>query len=309
MKSVQVLLSTYNGERYITEQIESIMKQSYPDVSVLVRDDGSSDGTVQKLQQMEQLYPGRIELIQGSNLGVIGSFFELLVMSDHHADYYCFCDQDDVWFDHKVKTAVSKLDNEMNIAEPGMVFTSTLLTDGELNSQGIWPNPPRREPSFYNALYENVAIGATITMNQSARNLFINGRSVDSQKILMHDWWFYLLISAFGKVIYDPGPSMLYRQHGNNVVGGSNSPVEKLKNKFNSFKRHIGKDLLRAQALEFRRLYGEQLEGEKREQLDLFVAPRSRLIDRLKYMNRSRLHRQSRSESLLFKFLVLVGFI
>lgn len=309
MKNVQVLLSTYNGERYITEQIESIMKQSYPDVSVLVRDDGSSDGTVEQIQRMEQLYPGRIELIQGSNLGLVGSFFELLVMSDPHAEYYCFCDQDDVWLDHKVKSAVTKLDIPVHTGEPSMVFTSTQLTDGELNSKGIWPKPPRREPSFYNALYENVAIGATITMNQSARNLFIKGKSVDSNKILMHDWWLYLLISAFGKVIYDPVPSMLYRQHGNNVVGGSNSPVEKIKNKFNSFKRHIGKDLLQTQALEFRRLYGEQLEDEKREQLDLFVAPRPRVMDRFRYMSRSKLHRQSRSESMLFKFLILIGFI
>ncbi|MFC7679247.1 glycosyltransferase family 2 protein [Paenibacillus sp. GCM10028914] len=309
MKRVQVLLSTYNGERYIVEQIESIMKQSYREVAVLIRDDGSTDGTIEKIQQLEKTYLGRIELIQGANLGVVGSFFELLIMSDPHADYYCFCDQDDVWFDHKVKSAVSKLDTTVHSGEPAMVFTSTQLTDGELNSKGIWPKSPRREPSFYNALYENVAIGATITMNKSARDLFVDGRSVDSNKILMHDWWFYLLLSAFGKVIYDPEPSMMYRQHGNNVVGGSNSLVGKLKNKLNSFKKHTGKELLLIQATEFRRIYDEQLKHEKREQLDLFLASRPRMIDRFKYISRSKLHRQSRSESLLFKFLIIIGFI
>lgn len=309
MKRVQVLLSSYNGERYIIEQIESIMKQSYPNVTVLVRDDGSSDGTLEKIQQMKQFYPGRIQLIEGSNLGVVGSFFELLVMSDPSAEYYCFCDQDDVWFDHKVESAVSRLEIAMQTGQPAMVFTSTQLTDEELNSKSIWPQPPGRQPSFYNALYENVAVGATITINKLARDLFIYGKSVDSKKILMHDWWFYLLVSAFGKIIYDPQPSMMYRQHENNVVGGSNSLIGKLKNKINSFRRHYGKELLQTQALEFRRIYGEQLKHEKREQLDLFLTPRSRVIDRLKYINRSKLHRQSRWESLLFKFMILIGFI
>ncbi|WP_422658501.1 glycosyltransferase family 2 protein [Paenibacillus sp. EC2-1] len=309
MKRVQVLLSTYNGERYIAEQIESIMKQSYPNVTVLIRDDGSSDGTLEKIQQMKQVYSGRIQLIEGTNSGVVGSFFELLNRSDPYADYYCFCDQDDVWLAHKVKSALSKLDTAVQNHEPAMAFTSTELTDGELNPKGIWPMPPLRKPSFYNALYENVAVGATITINKLARDLFIYGKSVDSKKILMHDWWFYLLVSAFGKVIYDHQPSMMYRQHENNVVGGSNSLVGKLKNKLNSFRRHYGKEFLYTQALEFRRIYGEQLKHEKREQLDLFLTPRPRVIDRLKYMSRSKLHRQSRWENLLFKFLILIGFI
>lgn len=190
-----------------------------------------------------------------------------------------------------------------------MVFTSTYLTDDELNRKGAWPKPPAQEPSFFNALYENIAIGATITMNRSARNLFINSQSVDSQKVLMHDWWFYLLVSAFGTVIYDNKPSMLYRQHNNNVVGGSNSLVGKLKSKWASFKRHTGKDLLHKQASEFDRIYGSRLTGEQKEQLDLFLATRTRFMDRLHYARKSKLYRQSKAESLLFKFFILIGFI
>lgn len=309
MKKVQVLLSAYNGEQYISEQIQSILNQKHAAVSILIRDDGSTDKTIEILDQWVTTHPGKIKLIKGTNVGVVSSFFELLRAADAEADYYCFCDQDDVWLDHKIEHAISRLDSSIYTEVPAMVFTSTYLTDDELNRKGAWPKPPAQEPSFFNALYENIAIGATITMNRSARNLFINSQSVDSQKVLMHDWWFYLLVSAFGTVIYDNKPSMLYRQHNNNVVGGSNSIVGKLKSKWASFKRHTGKDLLHKQASEFDRIYGSRLTGEQKEQLDLFLATRTRFMDRLRYARKSKLYRQSKVESLLFKFFILIGFI
>ncbi|MCI1778013.1 MAG: glycosyltransferase family 2 protein [Paenibacillus lautus] len=309
MKKVQVLLSAYNGEQYISEQIQSILHQTHAAVSILIRDDGSTDKTMELLDQWVTTHPDQIKLIKGTNVGVVSSFFELLRAADAEADYYCFCDQDDVWLDHKVEHAIARLDSSIYTEVPAMVFTSTYLTDDKLNRKGAWPKPPAQEPSFFNALYENIAIGATITMNRSARNLFINSQSVDSQKVLMHDWWFYLLVSAFGTVIYDNKPSMLYRQHNNNVVGGSNSIVGKLKSKWASFKRHTGKDLLHKQASEFDRIYGSRLTGEQKEQLDLFLATRTRFMDRLRYARKSKLYRQSKAEGLLFKFLILIGFI
>ncbi|QOT09881.1 glycosyltransferase family 2 protein [Paenibacillus sp. JNUCC32] len=309
MKKVQVLLSAYNGEQYISEQIQSILNQTHAAVSILIRDDGSTDKTMELLDQWVTTHPDKIKLIKGTNVGVVSSFFELLRAADAEADYYCFCDQDDVWLDHKVEHAIARLNSSIHTEVPAMVFTSTYLTDDELNRKGAWPKPPAQEPSFFNALYENIAIGATITMNRSARNLFINSQSVDSQKVLMHDWWFYLLVSAFGTVIYDNKPSMLYRQHNNNVVGGNNSLVGKLKSKWASFKRHTGKDLLHKQASEFDRIYGSRLIGEQKEQLDLFLATRTRFMDRLHYARKSKLYRQSKAESLLFKFFILIGFI
>lgn len=309
MKKVQVLLSAYNGEQYISEQIQSILNQTHAAVSILIRDDGSTDKTMELLDQWVTTHPDKIKLIKGTNVGVVSSFFELLRAADTEADYYCFCDQDDVWLDHKVEHAIARLDSSIYTEVPAMVFTSTYLTDDELNRKGTWPKPPAQEPSFFNALYENIAIGATITMNQSARNLFIYSQSVDSQKVLMHDWWFYLLISAFGTVIYDNTPSMLYRQHSNNVVGGSNSIVGKFKSKWASFKRHTGRDLLYKQASEFDRIYGSRLTDIQKEQLMLFLTPRRRFIDRLHYARKSKLYRQSRAESLLFKIFILTGFI
>lgn len=309
MNKVQVLLSAYNGEQYISEQIQSILDQRHPSIFILIRDDGSTDGTVELLEKLMRLYPDKIQIIKGSNVGVVSSFFELLRSADPEADYYCFCDQDDVWLDHKVENAITRLNSSLHTEVPAMVFTSTYLTDDQLKQKGTWPKPPAQEPSFFNALYENIAIGATITMNQSARNLFMHSKSVNSEKVLMHDWWFYLIVSAFGTVIYDSTPSMLYRQHSNNVVGGSNSILGKLKSKWASFKRHIGRDLLHKQASEFYRIYESRLQGDHKDQLELFIAPRRRFVDRLRYARKSRLYRQSRAESLLFKFFILIGFI
>lgn len=309
MNKVQVLISTYNGELYITEQIQSILSQRYPDITILIRDDGSNDRTVELMEVLMNLHPDKIKLIKGSNFGVVSSFFELLRAADPEVDYYCFCDQDDVWLDHKVENAIKRLNSSVHTEVPAMVFTPTYLTDDELNPKGIWPKPPAQEPSFFNALYQNIAIGATITMNQSARKFFMYSKSVNSEKVLMHDWWFYLLISAFGTVIYDNTPSMLYRQHRNNAVGGSNSIFDKLRSKWASFKSHTGRDLLHKQASEFNRIYGPRLQGVQKEQLELFLAPRRRFVDRLRYARKSKLYRQSKVESLLFKFFILIGFI
>lgn len=308
MKQVQVLLSSYNGKHYISEQLQSIFNQSYPHISVLVRDDGSTDQTLVLLKEYAKVHPDRIKVIAGSNVGVVSSFFELVQQSDPHADYYCFCDQDDVWLEHKVERAVTMLDSQADHV-PGMVFTSTDLADKDLNSLGTWPKPPLREPSFYNALVQNIAVGATIMLNKAARNKFMEGNQIDPNKIIMHDWWFYLLVSGFGNVMYDKNPSMLYRQHENNVVGGSNSLFNKLKQKYRSYIKHKGEHLLVKQASEFYRVYGHLMEDSKREQLELFIAPRERLREKIDFLQRSKLYRQSIVEQLLFRFLILVGYI
>lgn len=307
MKKVQVLLSAYNGEHYIAEQINSIIHQSYPHISILIRDDGSSDRTMEVIQSLVKTYPERIAVIQGRNVGVVASFLELMQDSDPHADYYCFCDQDDVWLEHKVESALECL--KPHDEKAAMVFTATRLADRALQAQGIWPKPPKRQPSFYNALVQNIAVGATITVNKSARDLFVNYPGVEHNRIIMHDWWFYLIVSAMGHVIYDSNPSMLYRQHGNNVVGGSNSVISKIRQKFRSFIKHRGKYMLRRQAEEFHRVYGHLLNKEKKSQLEMFIAPRKNVYQRVKYLRRSQLYRQSLLEQCLFKFLIISGYI
>ncbi|HFL3236591.1 TPA: glycosyltransferase, partial [Clostridioides difficile] len=106
---VCVMLSTYNGEKYIDEQIESLLAQSQVDLHIHIRDDGSYDGTVQKVREYAKSYPDQIHVTEGENVGVIGSFFELMLQTSTVYDFYAFCDQDDVWKPYKLSRAVGRL--------------------------------------------------------------------------------------------------------------------------------------------------------------------------------------------------------
>lgn len=305
MDKVQVLLSTYNGEAYIEEQLQSILQQTYQNIVILIRDDGSSDSTVPIIQKFMDMYSDKICFIKGSNVGVIESFFYLLQSVDLDASYYCFCDQDDVWMNDKVERAVQSL----HLCDTaGMYFSSTMLTDQSLNPIKVWPASPQKAPHFYNALVQNIAVGATMVINKAARDLIVS-RSLNMKNIQMHDWWIYLCVSAFGKVYYDERPTIYYRQHNNNVVGGHRTVIHELQNKWRSFRKHSGHKLLRKQAVEFNKLYADSLDTEKLNQLQLFIQDRNSIKERYQFLQRSKLYRQSFIENQLFKFLILIEYI
>lgn len=308
MSRIQVLLSSYNGERYITEQLNSLSSQTQAKWTIRLRDDGSSDRTWQIIEAWQDKFADRTFSEKGPNVGVIPSFFELIRQADEEYDYFCFCDQDDVWMPEKMQRAIDRL-SKMEKGVPAMIFTSTQLVDAQLNLLGKWPDKPLKTPSFYNALYQNIAVGATVTFNRSALQL-IRSHMPDTNRVLMHDWWFYLCVSAFGEVLYDPEPSILYRQHGNNAVGGETSKLGKLKKKWASFRKHRGSHKLVAQAREFHRLYaGELKDSEKFSQLEAFIEPRTTALQRIRYLKHSKLYRQSKLENLLFRLLILIGYI
>lgn len=304
---VQVLLSTFNGEKYIAEQIQSILNQSYENLSILIRDDGSEDNTLEIVQQYCLRYPSHLKLLKGKNIGVIKSFQMLLVEADNNALYYSFCDQDDVWLPHKVEAAVKVLNSQDEI-KPLMHFSSTYLTDSSLKTTKIWPDSPSKNLTFYNALVENIAVGTTITINKSAKEMLVR-KQPNSNNLIMHDWWFYLCVSAFGQITYDSLPSVLYRQHEANLVGGNTSLKVLILRKIRSFSTNKGKRLLYKQALEFWKCYGDEINSEQKDQLQLFLKPRNNIIRRISFLRHSKLYRQSFQENLLYKCLILIGYI
>ncbi|MNN17108.1 hypothetical protein D3C81_1302800 [compost metagenome] len=125
----------------------------------------------------------------------------------------------------------------------------------------------------------------------------------------MHDWWMYIVVSSFGEVRFDKSPSVIYRQHERNVVGTEVFIIDKMKKKWLRFKKNKNKRYLYYQALEFYEIYGNLLIGEQRKQLELFLAPRKLIRDKLLYLVRTKLYRQSAIDSLLFRFLVFIGYI
>ena len=209
---VVVLMSTYNGERFVIEQLRSILDQLPEGGYILVRDDGSHDGTV---AAVESLRDPRIKVIPGPNLGFGKSFLTLLLAAaPDDADLVMFSDQDDLWLPGKIERAARAL---LPLRDRPALYGSTqMLADQTLQPLHVtrrWPNPP----SFRGALAENMITGCTAALNAPAAQLL--KRAGVAEGVHFHDWWMYLVVSAFGRVIFDPEPTLLYRQHGANQIG------------------------------------------------------------------------------------------
>ena len=215
MKSVTVMISTYNGEKYLREQIDSVLNQKGVDLHVLVRDDGSKDSTLELLREYSEK-DSRLEFYQGKNLGPAHSFLELMYKASG-TDYYALCDQDDVWDEDKLIIAVNmiqKLDNNA----PALYYSNLRLVDSNLKCLRNAFLSSQEQKNKYAALLENKATGCTSLYNNAASELF---KVKIPDYCSMHDTWLYIVCKIMGNTIYDHEPHMSYRQHGNNVVGAT----------------------------------------------------------------------------------------
>lgn len=216
-KKVAILMSTYNGERFLDDQIQSIIKQTYDNFELYIRDDGSKDST-QKIIQKYSDANDNIHFFNGGhvkNVGVVRSFMSLLKGTD--ADYYMFSDQDDYWKPTKVEHTISVMEAEKDQDQPVCVHTDLQIVDSSLhgnevmNGDDVWHN-------FNNLLFCNCVTGCTMMINQALKDK-ADLDNLDLNHVYMHDWWLALIASYFGKLIYLNEPTILYRQHGDNVVG------------------------------------------------------------------------------------------
>lgn len=221
-KSVLVLLSSYNGEKYIEEQIRSILAQKDVKVDILVRDDCSSDGTLDIINR----YPkhGALTWYTGKNLGVAHSFMDLVKNAKMNYDFYAFSDQDDVWKDDKLIRAVSTLDKN-DISSPQLYCANYKLVDKGLKA--IYNNKIHlTTTSFGSSIVFSNCTGCTMVFNNCLLRML---KKCTPKNIIMHDDWVHKVCLAIGgSVYYDNSEVLLYRQHENNVDGGIHSFKNKL---------------------------------------------------------------------------------
>ena len=223
MYTVQVLLSSYNGEKYIEEQIESILKQEEVEISLLVRDDGSTDNTIQILKRLSK--DSRITYYEGSNIKSARSFMELLNKSGEF-DYFAFADQDDVWDCKKIISAINKL--KENTDKPSLYISALEVTDENLNTIEI--KKVDGNFSFEGALIKNFATGCTQVFNKKLRDII---KSYTPDYIIMHDSWITRVCYAIGgNVVIDNNTYIKYRQHSGNVLGYKDTGLKKIKRQF-----------------------------------------------------------------------------
>ena len=264
---ITVLLSSYNGEKYIAEQLDSVLAQKLPEdwsLKIIVRDDGSSDSTLSVLDEYVKNHGEIISYYTGENLKPARSFLHLL-KNCPASDCYAFCDQDDVWLEDKLSRALAALQAEANQDIPLLYCSNATATDKDLNPIGLI-NGGKMYTDLAHVLIYVVSNGCTQVFNNAAREELIQ-YDMDSNLEIMHDRLAELTTAILGKMIYDETPTMLYRQHGNNVVGEQS--IGRFKSFFKRVKRFMGSsDSIRSERCKmFLRLYGDRPDEEKKRLL------------------------------------------
>lgn len=219
-----ILLATYNGEKYITEQIESIRRQTDQDWVLYIHDDGSTDATADIIREYENQYPERIRIVEGAPTGSAKNNFFYLI-GQVEAPYYLCCDQDDVWLPNKIEITTQAMHAIEQDGAPCLIFTELRVVDERLNvvaeKMSSYQGLDCEHVTFNRLLIQNVVTGCTTMINRRLRDEMI--RLHDCTDALMHDWWAPLIASKYGNIHFVTEPTILYRQHGTNSVGAQNA--------------------------------------------------------------------------------------
>ncbi len=301
MTTVAILLSTYNGARFLPEQLDSLAAQTHREWVLYWRDDGSTDASPHLVRAfIARLAPGRaVTLDDPGRFGATESFLRLLrtaTAAGH--ELTGFADQDDVWLPDKLAFAAQTL---QPYTEPALYFARQQLVDAALRPLGL---SPIRRPGFPAALTQNVATGCTVVLNGAAARLVAGSRAPAAAN---HDWWSYLIAAGAGaRLIHDDRPVVLYRQHGANVVGAPVSPVHRglaaLHRGPSAFMNVMRQNVF---ALADQ---GHLLTPDARRQVDTLArALRSNAFTRMKVLAMPGLVRQTWLETLIFRLWFVLG--
>ena len=221
-----ILLATYNGEKYLSELLDSLLAQTYEDYICYIHDDGSTDSTGTIIQTYSTDYPGRFIILDGPPTGgAKNNFFYMMKTAAGKHRYYMFCDQDDIWIPTKIEKSVEAIEklegqNNKNSKEPCLVFGDMKVVDETLSETA--DSFTRFNDLHYNritldrAVMKDCAAGCSMIFNNVLLQVVI---VEDINSIIMHDAWVMILAAALGRIQYIDEPLTLYRQHKDNKVG------------------------------------------------------------------------------------------
>lgn len=222
---IAILMATYNGAKFIDEQIESILKQSFTNWELFIHDDGSTDQTKNIIKSYACRYPKKIHVLLGESTGNSkNNFFYLMKKVD--AQYIMFADQDDVWLKDKIRITYNRLLDLENkkIGTPVLVFSDLKVVDSKLRiispRMSEYQGLKMDNTDFNHLMIQNVVTGCTVMINEKCKEMAVS--CLTKRHIIMHDWWCALIASYFGKIGYINDALILYRQHSVNSVGAKN---------------------------------------------------------------------------------------
>lgn len=257
---IDILLATYNGEKFITEQLNSILKQTYTNWNLIIRDDGSTDKTLDIISGFVANNPSKIAILY-DNLGHLNSTFSFAFLIENcSSEYIMFCDQDDVWLNNKIEITLDemlKFESE-NENLPLMVFTDLKEVDEELNLlTESFIKSQKLDPTIINNATKlaamNVVAGCTTMINRKAKKYILPILS----KNIIHDQWIAVNIAYYGKIKYIDSTTILYRQHSRNTLGSNIIGMSYFLNKIKQPKKQylIYRDLIRGLNFKINILY------------------------------------------------------
>lgn len=309
MKKVLVLMSAYNGENYIEEQLDSIFSQEGVDVYCLVRDDGSKDSTREIIESFAKANH-KLTFCFGENIGWAKSFYSLVERSrESDYDYYAFCDQDDKWDAQKILAAAEKLDKE-DKDKPLLYCSNLKIVDDNLNWSGKL-RFDRVDISKKHALAESFATGCTQVFNNKAKELFL---SYKPDYLHAHDYWLYLICIFTGRVIYDENAYINYRQHHSNVIGGEITLKELIRRRLRFFsgdylKKKLNQHPKEYMAREILKGFRSYLIPEDIKIIEAFALYRENIWRRLYLFFNFKIYKISFYQNIEFRISIILGMV
>lgn len=297
---VAVLMSTYNGEKYLIEQINSILNQSYENIHLFIRDDGSTDDTRSILNQF--MDNPKITVIQGTkNLGYRNSFFTLVqeaISNEKNFDYYAFSDQDDVWHTEKISSAIRMLEQHKNNSYR-IYYTGLTFVDEQLNFLKI-KDESKTKTSFGAEIVRHSISGATTVFSYDLGKLAVT--NMEQLKISGgHDAFLFRLNAAIqGEFICDESNYIMFRRHNTNTSSATSGLIHKLKKEFmNSDNSEMDT------AIFIQKYFPDMLDIETSEDIHVLINYRKSLFDKFKLLNNKRFRRENVIMNVLFLYRVI----
>ena len=302
LPQIAILLGTRNGARFLEEQLNSFLSQTYKQWFLYVSDDASTDDTRDVIARFANQHDLTIDLRAGPNAGFSRNFVSMTQDPTISGDFFAFSDQDDVWYDKKLERALEAL-REVASDTPAMYCSRTELVDENNNHRG-YSRVFQISPSFRNALVQNIGGGNTMVFNLAAKKLL---EAAGDVKVVSHDWWVYQVITGVGgTVIYDPSPTVKYRQHDKNIIGANNH----MKARFVRVNMLLNGRLRKWNDINASALHVlmSELQPCNRKTFEDFKAARSErgLLARLYYLVKSGVHRQTIASQMALFFAACI---
>lgn len=291
------MVGTYNGEKYLREQLDSILLQNDVEVHIMVADDCSIDDTVNILQEYKRKYANFDYLINNANKNFTYNFLDLLFSVSDDYDYYAFSDQDDYWLGNKLNKAIEKIESTERKNSNGILYCSNLIVaDSNLNKIGMQEDKSVFKCNKNTFFYENIATGCTIVFDNVFKR---HATKYYPHGIKLHDYWLFLIAAYSADYVYDFNAYILYRQHGDNQIG-TNKKKWTWKNikkfiKFKGGQSKLAEELLIG--------YGEELNEEDRRKFIYLRDYKKKLSYKIKLMFSQKFRKRNHNVILKMKLL------